>query len=80
MSPDLGCCVRCVDVLERRGIGMFLLQEESDRMLHDVGPDLMQGLMPDPKCMHCGAKMMLNPNGTHPLWCNACERERRSYL
>jgi hypothetical protein len=30
-----------------------------------------------PRCLHCGEPVIMLGDGNIPLWCSACERERR---
>ena len=74
MSPDLGLCVNCADVYERRGVQSGI-QRESDRLLQDK--TAFHPYMPKEMCRHCGeVPVLLDTQGRVPLWCAACERRR----
>lgn len=77
MSNIMGFCAECL-----REHGVAVLVTEANRQLAAKQNPLSREIDPAAlarirgKCLHCGNRVIQNINGSWPLWCEACNRER----
>lgn len=69
MSPDLGVCVNHAQRYAHQAAG------EADRQLAEAPYTWVP--REQPYCHHCNAPVLWVGRRAAPLWCQACERERR---
>ena len=70
MSPDLGLCVEHWQRYQGPA------PAEADRLLAEH-PHTWAPPSPPPKCLHCGQPVIVQSFRSQPVWCHACEAERR---
>lgn len=69
-APELGACAPCLTKY-----GATVLAEAADEWLAEHFSDAAMTTKDDLKCLHCGGPVVLNGDGSRPLWCMKCHRE-----
>jgi hypothetical protein len=69
-AVELAACATCLIKF-----GADVLAEEADRWLAEHFSDLAVECMDKLGCLHCGGPIIMNEDGSRPLWCGRCNAE-----
>ncbi len=81
MSDAFQACTECFFRFGKKALAL-----EADRLLAEVFSPKPKAQAPNPTggrlklgmCWHCAAPVLQQPDGSYPLWCGNCERERKA--
>jgi len=75
LKAHIGNLKVCGPCIAKHG-GTERIAAEADRLL----VDWFLGLPLDPTCPVCGNPLIMYADGSHPVWCQECEKKRKAYV
>lgn len=74
LPSHLGNLKACSSCISKHGAEK--IAREADRLL----TDWYLNQPPPPTCLVCGEPVLINNDGSRPLWCQKCEKKRVNYV